>query len=214
MKIDPIVLEGHFLRLEPLDLIQTDGLVAASVVDPALYRWSPVPQGKDEVRTYIETAQSWREAGSAVPFAIIRLADRAVIGSTRFWNLEYWNWPMDHPRHRRASPDACEIGCTWLTASTIRAAANTEAKLLMLTHAFEVWEVLRVCFHTNMRNEHSRAALGRIGGRFEGILRDHRMAADFIPRDSARYSILAAEWSEVKELLQSHIKRLQGQSDM
>jgi RimJ/RimL family protein N-acetyltransferase len=209
MKINPIVLEGHFIRLEPLDLIHTTGLAAASAVDPALYRWSPVSQGKDEVVTYIETALAWREAGSAVPFAIIRLADGDVIGSTRFWNIEYWNWPMQHARHLRTGPDVCEIGYTWLTASVIRTAANTEAKLLTLTYAFEVWKVLRVCFHTDIRNERSRAALQRIGGRFEGTLRAHRMAADFIPRDSARYSILAEEWSGVKVMLQSHIKKLQ-----
>jgi N-acetyltransferase len=182
VKIDSIVLEGRFIRLEPLDLIHAAGLVAASSVDPALYRWSPVP------------------------FAIIRLTDGAVIGSTRFWNIEHWAWPIQHPRHPRLTPDACEIGYTWLTRTAIRTAANTEAKLLMLTYAFEVWEVLRVCFHTDIRNERSRAALERIGGRFEGILRAHRMAADFIPRDSARYSILAAEWSAAKEMLQSHMK--------
>jgi len=209
MKTDPILLEGHFIRLEPLELNHAAGLAAASAVDPTLYHWSPVPQGRDEVLTYIETALAWREAGSAVPFVIIRLTDQEVIGSTRFWNIEYWNWPMQQARHLRTSPDVCEIGYTWLTASAIRTAANTEAKLLMLTYAFEAWEVLRVCFHTDIRNERSRAALERIGGRFEGILRAHRMAADFIPRDSARYSILPAEWPEVKAMLQSHIKRLQ-----
>jgi RimJ/RimL family protein N-acetyltransferase len=96
---------------------------------------------------------------------------------------------------------------TWLTRSAIRTAANTEAKLLMLTHAFEVWQVLRVCFHTDARNQRSRAALERIGGQFEGILRAHRMAADFIPRDSVRYSILAAEWLAVKERLLQFVDR-------
>ena len=80
-------------------------------------------------------------------------------------------------------------------------AANTEAKLIMLTHAFEEWKVLRVCFHSDARNERSRAALARIGGQFEGILRSHRMAADWIARDSARFSIVAAEWPAVKEKL-------------
>ncbi|MGA3078886.1 MAG: GNAT family protein [Bryobacteraceae bacterium] len=98
-------------------------------------------------------------------------------------------------------PDACEIGYTWLTRSAIRTAVNTEAKLLMLTHAFETWQVLRVCFHTDARNLRSRAALERIGGKFEGILRAHRMAADYTARDSVRYSIVAAEWPEAKERL-------------
>jgi RimJ/RimL family protein N-acetyltransferase len=98
-------------------------------------------------------------------------------------------------------PDVCEIGYTWLTRPAIRTAANTEAKLLMLTHAFETWGVLRVCFHTDARNQRSREALERIGGKLEGILRAHRMAADFIPRDSVRYSIMEAEWLAVKEKL-------------
>jgi RimJ/RimL family protein N-acetyltransferase len=124
-----------------------------------------------------------------------------VIGSTRFWNLERWAWPQGHPFYGRGVPDACEIGYTWLARSAIRTVANTEAKLLMLTHAFEVWRVLRVCFHTDARNTRSRAALERIGGQLEGILRAHRMAADYIPRDSVRYSILATDWPAVKQRL-------------
>jgi RimJ/RimL family protein N-acetyltransferase len=84
---------------------------------------------------------------------------------------------------------------------------NTEAKLLMLTHAFETWRVVRVCLHTDVRNERSRAAMERMGGKFEGILRSHRMAADFIPRDSARYSIVAAEWPDVKDRLSRLMQR-------
>jgi RimJ/RimL family protein N-acetyltransferase len=133
-----------------------------------------------------------------VPFAIVRASDGAVIGSTRFWNIERWSWPPGHVRHGRPFPDACEIGYTWFTRPAIRTAANTESKLLMLTHAFEVWHVLRVCFHTDARNQRSRAALERIGGKFEGILRAHRMAADYIPRDSMRFSIVAGDWPAVK----------------
>jgi RimJ/RimL family protein N-acetyltransferase len=181
------------------------GLAAAAAAEPSLYQWSPVPQGKVEAAIYVNTALAWRDAGTAVPFAIVsvnvRADDNVVIGSTRFWNLERWSWPQGHARHGRGAPDACEIGYTWLTGSAIRTAANTEAKLLMLTHAFETWRVLRVCFHTDARNQRSRAALERIGGKCEGILRVHRMAADFIPRDSVRYSILAEEWPEVREKL-------------
>jgi RimJ/RimL family protein N-acetyltransferase len=130
--------------------------------------------------------------------------DGIVLGSTRFWNLERWSWPQGHPRHGRHFPDACEIGYTWLTRSAIRTASNTEAKLLMLTYAFETWRVLRVCFHTDARNQRSRAALERIGGKFEGILRAHRMAADYTARDSVRYSIIEAEWPAVKQWL-SHL---------
>jgi N-acetyltransferase len=187
--------------MEPLEHRHVDGLVAAAGDDAELYQWSSVPRGKDAATNYVDTALAWCDSGSAVPFAIVRVSDSVVLGSTRFWNIERWAWPQGHPSHGRDAPDACEIGYTWLTRSATRTAANTESKLLMLTHAFEVWQVLRVCFHTDARNQRSRAALERIGGQCEGILRAHRMAADFIPRDSVRYSILASEWPGVKERL-------------
>ncbi len=193
------ILQGKYIRLEPLERHHAEGLAAASSGELSLYQWSPVPQGTEGAALYIDTALAWRDAGTAVPFAIVR--SELVIGSTRFWNIERWAWPAGHPRHGRSAPDACEIGYTWLASSAVRTAANTEAKLLMLTHAFENWQMLRVCFHTDVRNQRSRAALERIGGTFEGILRSHRMAADFIARDSARFSILAAEWPEVKQRL-------------
>jgi len=199
-------LAGHHVRLEPLAPHHVDGLVSASAAEPALYQWSPVPQGKAEVTRYIETALAWRDAGTALPFAIVRAQDAVILGSTRFFNLEHWAWPEGHPSHGRTSPDACEIGYTWLAHNAIRTSVNTESKLLLLTYAFETWKVLRVCFHTDVRNQRSRAALERIGGQFEGILRAHRMAADFIPRDSARYSILAVEWPSVKEKLSQKLK--------
>src|SRR5260370_16498063 len=187
------VLPGTYIRVEPLDHCHVGGLVAAAAADPSLYQWSPVPQGKVAASSYINTALAWRDAGSAVPFAIVRADDDVVIGSTRFWNLERWSWPEGHPRHGHHVLDAGEIGYTWLTRSAIRTAANTESKLLMLTHAFETWQMLRVCFHTDARNRRSPAALERISGKFEGILRAHRMAADHTARDSARYSMVTAE---------------------
>jgi len=201
MATESVVLTGRHVRLEPLDYRHVDGLVAASAVDPSLYQWSPVPQGKAAATTYVDTALAWRDAGTALPFATVRVDDGVVIGSTRFFDLERWAWPSGHARHGRSAPDACEIGYTWLTRSAIRTAANTEAKLLMLTHAFETWKVLRVCLHTDARNQRSRAAIERIGGKFEGILRSHRMAADYIARDSARFSIIEVEWPEVKRRL-------------
>ena len=206
MTSENILLQGKYIRLEPLAIQHCDGLVAATAVDPSLYRWSPVPQGRAETTTYIEMALAWRSAGTALPFVILRPEDGVVLGSTRFWNIERWSWPPAHARYGRSTPDACEIGYTWLTHSAIRTGVNTEGKLLMLTHAFEVWQVLRVCFHTDVRNERSRAALERIGGQFEGILRAHRMAADFTPRDSARYSILAAKWALVKRKLEGMLR--------
>ena len=205
MPFEGLQLQGRHIRLEPLDHRHVDGLAAASAADPSLYAWSPVPQGKVEATRYVETALAWYEAGTAVPFATVRVSDGMVIGCTRFFDLERWAWPEGNPLHGRGSPDACEIGYTWLTRSAIRTPANTEAKLLMLTHAFETWQVRRVCFHTDVRNQRSRAALERIGGQFEGILRAHRMAADFIPRDSVRYSIIASEWLAVKQRLHTMI---------
>ncbi|MGB0063273.1 MAG: GNAT family protein [Terracidiphilus sp.] len=194
-------LTGTHVRLEPLSIDHLDGLVAAAAGDSDLYRWTVVPQGPDAATRYIEGLLALRGAGSAVPFATIRLTDGAVIGATRFMELERWKWPPDHPRHDRSAPDALEIGGTWLTRDAIRTAANTEAKLLMLTHAFEVWHVLRVCLHTDARNKRSQAAIVRIGGKFEGVLRSHRLTGDFQPRDSYRYSIVAAEWPETKQKL-------------
>ena len=213
VETENIILSGRRVRLEPLNHSHVDGLVAASAVDQfpdassRLYQWSPVPQGKDEAVRYVDTTLAWLQAGTAVSFATIRMADNVVIGSTRFFNIERWAWPAGHPLHGRSTPDACEIGYTWLSRAAIRTGANTEAKLLMLTHAFETWNVLRVCLHTDVRNARSRAAIERIGGKFEGILRAHRMAADFIARDSARYSMVAAEWPDVKQRLSELVDR-------
>jgi N-acetyltransferase len=205
--MDQPTLAGKYIRLEPLQLRHIDALVAASAVDPSLYQWSPVPQTSAEATKYVETALAWRDAETAVPFATVRLEDNVVIGSTRFFEIARWAWPQAQPLHGRGTPDVCEIGYTWLTRSAIRTPANTEAKLLMLTHAFEVWDVRGVCLHTDVRNQRSRAAIERIGGKFDGILRAHRMAADFTPRDSVRYSIIAAEWPPVKHNLLKMLER-------
>ncbi|HEY1805382.1 MAG TPA: GNAT family protein [Terracidiphilus sp.] len=206
MTLDSPVLTGGHIRLEPLSPAHVDGLVAASSGDPELYAWSAVPVGRDAVLRYIETALAWREAGTAVPFATVRIADGVVIGSTRFFDIARWAWPAGHPRYGRRHSDVCEIGYTWLTHSAIRSAANTEAKLLMLTHAFEEWQMVRLCLHTDARNQRSQAAIERIGGKFEGVLRAHRMASDFIARDSFRYSIVASEWPETKHRLTERLR--------
>ena len=195
-------LQGERVTLVPLGPQHAAGLLAAARLDPSLYRWTFAPQTEREMAEYVETALAAQRAGTAVPFAILRAADGLVIGSTRFFNLEFWAWPKDHPRFGRVAPDACEIGYTWLGATAIRTGANTEAKSLMLAHAFEQWKVVRVCLHTDARNERSRAAMERIGCRFEGILYSHRLASDFTARDSARYSIVAADWPAVKDHLQ------------
>lgn len=207
MTSENLVLQGKHVRLESLDHRHVDGLAAASAGEGTLYQWSAVPRDTVEVTRYVNTAMRLRDAGSTLAFATIRVNDDAVIGSTRFFDLERWAWPEGHPSHGSGTPDVCEIGYTWLTHSAVRTAANTEAKLLMLIYAFDVWRVHRVCFHTDARNQRSRAALERIGGQFEGILRAHRMAVDAIPRDSARYSIVAEEWPTVEQRLLQRLDR-------
>jgi RimJ/RimL family protein N-acetyltransferase len=206
--IEPFVLEGRHVRLERLELHHVEPLVAAAAAgNDDLYRWSVVPRTAADMKKYVETAIAWRESGKAVPFAVVRLADNTIVGSTRFFDIENYPWPAGNPLHGRTAPDVCEIGYTWYTPSAIRTAVNTECKFLMLRHAFEKWRALRVCLHTDARNERSRAAIQRIGSKFEGILRAYRMAVDFTPRDSARFSIVAAEWPEVKQKLEQMVAR-------
>ena len=140
----------------------------------------------------------------ALPFAVVRTADDTVIGSTRFFDFGYWAWPDGRAR---TGPDTCEIGNTWLSPAAIRTGANTEMKRLMLTHAFEVWQVRSVCLHTDARNQRSRDAMTRIGARYEGVLRAHRLGADGQPRDSARFSVTAGEWPAVRQHLEALIAR-------
>lgn len=205
------MLIGTRTRLEPLEQHHCDGLVAAAAADPSLYQWSPVPQGAREVSEYIEAAVASRQLGRAAPFAIVRMSDGAVIGSTRFWNLERWPWPNTHPRHGGHVVDGCEIGYTWLTRAAIRTCVNTEIKLLMLTHAFEEWRALRVCLHTDARNRRSAAAIERLGARFEGNLRAHRIASDHTARNSMRFSILDEEWPAVARQLRHRLVSRPGE---
>jgi RimJ/RimL family protein N-acetyltransferase len=198
--LDP-VLCGRQVRLEPLHADHAPGLAAASAGDPELYRWTRVPEAQLEAGGYIAAAVAARQAGSAAPFAVIRLSDEAVIGSTRLWDLQWWTWPEGHPRHGSANPDTCEIGHTWLAHSAVGTGVNSDMKRLMLTFAFEIWGVQSVCFHTDARNERSRRALARIGARYEGILRGHRLGSDGRPRDSARFAITAADWPAVRQHL-------------
>jgi N-acetyltransferase len=200
------VLVGKMVRLEPLGYQHVPGLVAAAAGGEELYHWSPVPQEETQVRQYVETAVAARDSAAAVPFAAVRAEDDTVIGSTRFFDFGYWPRPDGH---NRSGPDICEIGYTWLSPKAIRTGANTEMKRLMLTHAFEVWQVTSVCLHTDARNQRSRDAMQRIGARYEGVLRAHRLGADGRPRDSARFSITAAEWPAVRQHLDEIDRRYQ-----
>lgn len=204
MKSPCFTLSGSIVRLEPLHRDHIRPLAAAAAADaPAqddnLYRWTIVPQGMEATTEYVNTALKWQSEGTAVPFVVIRQSNNAIIGTTRFWNIEYWQWPAGHARHENPNPDVCEIGYTWYTRAAIRSGANTEAKFLMFAHAFEVWNALRVCLHTDSRNLRSQAAMERLGCKREGVLRAHKMAADYTSRDSIRYSIVAPEWHDTKE---------------
>jgi len=205
--IDDVTLRGTSVRLEPLGRYHVDQLVTAGSNGGDLYRWSSVPSSIDAARLYVETALRWKAEGRALAFATIDQQSDQVIGSTRFFDIARWPWPAGHERAEGAVIDTCEIGYTWLAPSAVRTAANTEAKLLMLSHAFETWRACSVCFHADARNDRSRAALARIGAQFEGILRSHRLAADLIPRDSARFSIVAADWPQARRRLEGMLSR-------
>lgn len=202
-----LTLTGRLIRLIPLrrDHIQALAAAAAALnpgmADPEIYSWTVVPQGVDEMARYVETALDWQAAGTAIPFTVVRLQDQAVIGSTRYWNIERWTWPEGNPRHGNSNPDVCEIGWTWYSRPAIRSGANREGKFLMLQHAFEVWKSLRVCLHTDSRNRRSQAAMEGIGFKHEGVLRAHKLAVDGVARDSYRYSMTAAEWPQAKQRL-------------
>ena len=207
--ISPFSLEGRLVRLEPLRPELAPALLEAAMVGRDTFVLTGVPGSLESARAYIQTAVQSREAGLAMPFATVRVGDGRVVGSTRFGNLEYWPWAAGNPLAKHdGSPDAAEIGWTWLEPSVQRSGINTEAKRLMLGYAFETWRVLRMTFKTDARNTRSRNAIERLGAKFDGVLRSHVPASDGGIRDSAYYSILAAEWPEVRdrldEMLQKH----------
>ena len=206
----PVTLAGSLVRLEPLGLHHVAGLAAAAAEDRSPFRWSWVPDGEAAAHTYVVAALAGQEAGHMVPFATVRLDDPAtgadrVVGCTRFCRIEGWAWPESSPRHGKVTPDACEIGYTWLAASAQRTGVNVEAKLLMVTHAFETWGAECVSWRTDARNEASRRAIERLGASFEGIERAERLAVDGTVRNTARYSMLAAEWPDAKAALQARL---------
>jgi N-acetyltransferase len=199
-------LTGQRVRLEPLTLDHTEALWAAATGPRETFLLTSVPGSRDEARVYIEGALALHRTGAAVPFAIVDLAAQAVVGSTRFGNIERWSWPPGHPQQRPADrPDAVEIGWTWLAERVQRTGLNREAKLLLLGHAFEHWRCHRVTLKTDARNQRSRAGIEGIGGKLDGILRAHLPAADGGIRDTALYSIVAAEWPAVREKLMARL---------
>jgi len=205
-KLVPIFLGGRHVRLEPLTRGHAGALATAASGSRETYGLTTVPEGEGEALAYIETALRDQAAARSLPFATVASATGRVVGSTRFLNIEFWSWPPGHPLQRGEDlPDVVEIGATWLAALAQRTAINTEAKLLMLTHAFETWRVHRVSLMTDARNERSRRAILRLGARFDGVIRAQRPAVDGTIRDTAAYSILEEEWPTVKRQLQSRL---------
>ena len=196
-----LTLENALVRLEPLAPAHVDALVTAASESRATYSLTQVPKGREAMLRYIESALADIERGVAVPFATFDKQHDRVVGSTRFGNIERWDWPEKPAPPIPNGPDAVEIGWTWLAQSAQRTHVNTAAKLLMLTHAFEEWHVRRVTLKTDARNARSRANIERVGGRLDGILRAHSPAWDGGVRDSAIYSILPPEWPAIRERL-------------
>ena len=189
IRIEPVTLEGHAVRLEPLTQAHHSGLCEVGL-DPELWKWIPFSVSTPaEMAAYIDKALDEQVRGASVPFATIDRASRRVIGSTRYMNIER--------EHRRV-----EIGSTWIGQAWQRSAINTEAKYLMLRHAFETLGCIRVELKTDSLNEQSRAAILRIGAKEEGIFRNHMIMSTGRIRHSVYYSIVEAEWPGVRARLQ------------
>jgi N-acetyltransferase len=200
-------LEGRHVRLEPLALEHVPSLVAAASISRETYRLTRVPGDDREMQRYVAEALDARDAGTAVPFATVRRNDGRVSGTTRFGHLEYWTWPDGSGKKPPDAPDAAEIGWTWLASDAQRTAINTEAKLLMLSYAFETWRVRRVNLRTDARNVRSRTAIERLGAKLDGILRAHMPAYDGSGiRDTATYSLLDSEWPEARSRLGARLQ--------
>ncbi|MDP8980374.1 MAG: GNAT family N-acetyltransferase [Acidobacteriota bacterium] len=192
MHIEPVTLSGKHVRLEPLSLDHHPALCEIGL-DLELWRWT-VAQilTPDQMRAYMETALQWQSEGTAVPFATVLIDSGRVVGSTRFMSIDRSN------RH-------VEIGSTWIAAPWQRTAVNTEAKYLMLRHAFEHWDCIRVELKTDSLNEKSRSAIARLGAKEEGIFRNHMLCWGGRIRHSAWYSITSEEWPAVKADLEAKL---------
>lgn len=190
MRVEPVVLEGRNVRLEPLTMAHLDALVAVGL-DPTLWQYTLTRNlTPDDMRRYVESALAERHAGHALPFATVERRSGVVVGSTRFGAIE--------PSHRRV-----EIGWTWIAPAWQRTVMNTEAKYLMLGHAFDVWGCQRVELKTSSTNERSQRAIARIGGTKEGVFRKHMINADGTPRDSVYYSIIDDDWPAIRARLEA-----------
>jgi RimJ/RimL family protein N-acetyltransferase len=192
----PLVLEGDVVRLEPLRSDHADVFweVAKDSVDD-IFRWIPYSiKTREDFHGLVKTAFGEQERGQSIVFATVERASGRVIGSTRFMNMDLAN--------RRV-----EIGSTWIVPAWQRTAVNTEAKYVMLRHAFETWRCVRVELKTDALNEKSRNAILRLGAKEEGTLRKHLLTWTGRMRDSVYFSILDTEWPEVKERLENRLGR-------
>ena len=204
---DVPVLEGLLARLEPLSAGHADDLAVAAEEDRSSYGFTLVPRAH-EVGEYL-AAQFGRAAQGLIPFAQIRKADGRAVGCTAYWDPRYWPG--------RSDLRAIEIGFTWLAASAQGSGINAEAKLLLMSHAFDNLQVRRVDFKTDARNQRSRQAIEALGATFEGVLRN--WSASWAPgeegllRDSAMYSVIASEWGAVRKGLAARPERPSGGRD-
>ena len=189
MVIEPVTLQGQYVRLEPLKVEHFEALWAIGQ-DADLWQWTPYHIATpDRMHAYIKAALDGQELGTALPFVTVWQATNQIVGSTRFGNI-------DAPNHR------VEIGWTWIDRRWQRTPVNTEAKLLMLQHAFETWHCIRVELKTDALNVKSRAAIARLGAKEEGTFRHHMITESGRLRDSVYFSIIGEEWPAIKARLQ------------
>lgn len=203
--VETPLLSGVTVTLRPLSAADAPALAAAAAESREQYVYTRVPDGAQDAARYIDLALADREAGHRLPFAIEWQG--RVVGSTSYLDVQRWRWPAGSPHQRADRPDSVEIGSTWLAASAQRTRCNTEAKYLLLSHAFDAWDVYRVCLKTDERNAPSRRAIERLGARFEGLRRADMPAQDGSVRTSAYYSIVRAEWPEVRAKLEAALAR-------
>ena len=186
-------LHGQHVRLEPLAREHADGLRAAASDGDLWKLWYTSIPAPDAAEGYIETALAAQAEGRALPF-VVRDAGGTIVGSTRYGNVE--------AAHRRL-----EIGWTWYAQRVQRTALNTEAKRLLLTHAFETMRCIAVEFRTHWFNHRSRAAIARLGAKQDGVLRNHLIMPDGGVRDTVVFSIIESEWPAVRQNLDFRLAR-------
>jgi RimJ/RimL family protein N-acetyltransferase len=206
MAFEPPTLVGRHVHLSPLQAEHAPALLEAANAARATYAFTIVPADRVAMDAYVAEALSEQRAGRTLPF-VVRDATGAIVGSTRFHDIEYWKWPSEPAAPVPTGPDAVEIGYTWYAERVQRTALNTEAKLLLCTHAFETWRVRRITWKTDVRNVRSRVAIERLGAKLDGCLRAHRPGVDGTVRDTVYYSMLASEWPACRAALIEKLER-------